>query len=332
MLKGTIQRSADLLRVLTNLYVPKNDDDRFPELKELCETIKTMLNTDYLDRGFALKMSFCEVPDGLYASLGETGVMQVFHVLLQNCHESFSGVNDRSQEVCIVSEYLEDTIKFSISDNGSGIPQSHLPKIFDLFFTTKGSLGGQIVGNKRTERGLGLSLLEGLLRDCGGSIKVESLEGQGTSVTLYIPVGTSSALLGEGELSITEEGRSLNEPLNIVLFHDQPMDSQILLRFLELQGQSVEVVCNLEDLKQHNFCDVLFLNHSCLNECQMAAAQMTTQVPDAFEVVYFVNGTEDSLLPSKEGKTWKVMKKPLNFAYLTRLLNRIRYSPVFSRY
>lgn len=67
---------------------------------------------------------------------------------------------------------------FRIQDTGFGIPEENLSKIFDPFFTTKDPGKGA---------GLGLSICHGILQRLGGSIRVDSKAGQGTTVTVVLP-------------------------------------------------------------------------------------------------------------------------------------------------
>lgn len=65
----------------------------------------------------------------------------------------------------------------AVSDTGTGIDPDDLPHIFRPFFSTK--KGGGM--------GLGLSICESIIKNHGGSIEVESTQGQGTTFFVYLP-------------------------------------------------------------------------------------------------------------------------------------------------
>jgi two-component system cell cycle sensor histidine kinase/response regulator CckA len=65
-----------------------------------------------------------------------------------------------------------------ITDTGCGIPADILPRIFDPFFTTRRGAGGT---------GLGLSMVQGIIRQSGGYLSVRSTQGAGTSFTITLP-------------------------------------------------------------------------------------------------------------------------------------------------
>jgi PAS domain S-box-containing protein len=71
-----------------------------------------------------------------------------------------------------------DFVVISIADSGIGIDASVLPRIFEPFFTTKAFGQGT---------GLGLSQVYGLLKRLGGSVRVDSALGRGTTVSLFLP-------------------------------------------------------------------------------------------------------------------------------------------------
>jgi signal transduction histidine kinase len=75
-----------------------------------------------------------------------------------------------------------------VSDNGSGIPDAILPKVFEPLFTTKPVGKGT---------GLGLSIIRDIVRGhFGGEVQIQTQVGEGTTFTLFLPMGTTAARAG----------------------------------------------------------------------------------------------------------------------------------------
>lgn len=79
------------------------------------------------------------------------------------------------------AEVPEDMIAIQVEDNGRGIPREKVDSIFEPFFTTK--KGGT---------GLGLCVVQRIVSNHGGVVKVDSVEGRGTIFTLYLPIRRGS--------------------------------------------------------------------------------------------------------------------------------------------
>jgi PAS domain S-box-containing protein len=120
-------------------------------------------------------------------------------------------------------------VRISVSDTGSGIPQSVRDKIFEPFFTTKGPEKGT---------GLGLATVMGIVRGHGGFLLLESAEGRGTAFQIFIPAASSlSAAPMELSSIATTELRGHGE--TILLVEDEPTVLKLMQRSLERAGYHV---------------------------------------------------------------------------------------------
>ena len=81
--------------------------------------------------------------------------------------------------VSVSTKRINDKVEIKVSDNGNGIPQNIVDKIFQPFFTTKPTGQGT---------GLGLSLSYDIIKVHGGEIKVETKEGEGSEFTIQLKV------------------------------------------------------------------------------------------------------------------------------------------------
>ncbi|GGJ83204.1 sensor histidine kinase [Pseudomonas matsuisoli] len=100
----------------------------------------------------------------------------------------FSPVNGTIEARIFVAE---DEVGFAICDQGPGIPEADQDRIFDMFYTAaRGDRGGQGTG-------LGLSICKGMVVAHGGQVSVMPASGQGTCITLHLPVDEQP--VGESE-------------------------------------------------------------------------------------------------------------------------------------
>ena len=80
---------------------------------------------------------------------------------------------------CIGTKKINNKVEIRVTDNGSGIQQKVIDKIFQPFFTTKPTGQGT---------GLGLSLSYDIVKAQGGEIKVESKEGEKSEFVIQLPM------------------------------------------------------------------------------------------------------------------------------------------------
>ena len=126
-------------------------------------------------------------------------IQELLHILVENARESCHDQQQCEIHLTISTATAEsiapshrfpigwtpqhtDFARLQITDNGSGIAQEHLERIFDPFFS-----------NKFLGRGMGLSLVQGILRAHEGCVTVTSTPGEGTSINVYLPLANEDA-------------------------------------------------------------------------------------------------------------------------------------------
>jgi signal transduction histidine kinase len=91
-------------------------------------------------------------------------------------------------QVCVRLEAAGGSAHITVADSGIGIPQDALPHLFQEFFRASNAKALEETGT-----GLGLSIVQDLVHRYGGGIDVNSVEGQGTTFTLTLPLATTPA-------------------------------------------------------------------------------------------------------------------------------------------
>lgn len=122
----------------------------------------------------------------------------------------------------------------SVSDDGTGMSEDVLERVFEPFFTTKAVGKGT---------GLGLSQVYGFARQSGGGVEIDSREGEGTRVSLYLPLveavqkrKTTRAAPRDSEPDVDIRGRE------VLLVEDDEAVASVAIDVLESLGLEVEHV------------------------------------------------------------------------------------------
>jgi signal transduction histidine kinase len=122
-------------------------------------------------------------------SIGNINIIpqDIGRVVLNLINNAFYAVDEKKKQmgdgyepfVSVSTKKEKNKIEIKIKDNGNGIPQKVLDKIFQPFFTTKPTGQGT---------GLGLSLSYDIVKAHGGALKVETKEGEGTEFVIQLPL------------------------------------------------------------------------------------------------------------------------------------------------
>jgi signal transduction histidine kinase len=150
------------------------------QVQSVVDEVLTVLAREPRKDGIALRV---QVEPGLAVRGDAVQLEQVMLNLLINARQAMLG---RGGSLTIKAGTVDETkeAKIQIIDTGCGIPEKLLPRIFQPFFTTKGTARP---GEQRGT-GLGLAICKEIVGRHNGRIGVESRAGEGTTFTLYFPL------------------------------------------------------------------------------------------------------------------------------------------------
>lgn len=183
------KRMAAIIRDFTGVAARETSDQRQTvhlerELDQALAAVTAGLSTSDLtvERQYAGDTVVSALPDQL---------RQAFTNLLMNAVQAMKGKGTLRLSTVVA----ETSVVTTIADSGPGIPKQHLSKIFDPFFTTKDQGEGS---------GLGLTVARRIIRKFGGDIRLESVEGAGTSCMVTLPVLSSTSSSKEAPWTASE--------------------------------------------------------------------------------------------------------------------------------
>ncbi len=172
--KMKIQASERVIKITQSLKdFARLDMKEFQEadINELIENVLTLLNHKFKNRISVIR-SFEEIPR---IPCYSNQLTQTFMNIITNASEA---IKDKGT-ITIQTTREKDSILIRISDNGVGIEEENLAKIFNPGFTTKGVGVGT---------GLGLSISYRIIKAHKGAIEVRSKVGKGTDFILTLPI------------------------------------------------------------------------------------------------------------------------------------------------
>ena len=144
------------------------------DLKELVEEITTLVDQKTRYANVEIETVFDQNLPPLWASATE--LQQVLLNLLNN---SVDAMTSNGGIIKISTQASDGRITLTVADNGIGIAEANLARIFDPFYTTKPVGQGT---------GLGLSICYGIIKKLGGDIQVQSAKGRGTTFNIIFPI------------------------------------------------------------------------------------------------------------------------------------------------
>ncbi len=186
---SSVERCATITRQLLNFARNILVSVQKVNLRQIVDDV---LEFQAKEAGYRSITIVVDIPEEIPEFVSDRGKLQQIFINLVN--NAFAAMQDggRLEIHCHLGNDGK-TLVTAVSDNGCGIPQENIEKIFEPLFTTKSGSGGT---------GLGLSITYGLVKEIGGTIDIESAVGKGTTFVISLPL-EYHAKKGEVDARIT---------------------------------------------------------------------------------------------------------------------------------
>jgi PAS domain S-box-containing protein len=187
-------RARDIIRQLLSFARKKDQEKTNADIRPLIkEGVKMLRST--IPSGIEFKIDIPDDKDFPLVNVDATQIHQVLINLCTNACHAMAAMDTGTLRIGISAFELDDptpvhngladgpSIRIRVQDTGTGIQPENLERIFEPYFTTKGPLEGT---------GLGLSVVQGIVKSHGGIIRCSSEPGKGTTFDVYLPVASNN--------------------------------------------------------------------------------------------------------------------------------------------
>ena len=241
------KRGAALTSQLLSFARRQRVNPQAISVEERIAEVREVLNSG-LGRGFSLALDIA--PDVWPITVDTSEFEMALVNLVINARDAMAkgGVVTIKAENIYSKDPNGPYVAISVKDTGSGIPPDVINRVFDPFFTTKPVGKGT---------GLGLSQVHGFAHQAGGSIKILSNLGEGTTVTMSFPRAKAQPEQGsasEGNMLASRSG-------TVLLVEDNPDVAGASSELLQQLGYTVRWVADARSALQeieHNGIDIVF--------------------------------------------------------------------------
>ena len=169
--KGEVKRLDLIITQFLSAIRPTKPDMEKLDLKELVDVTLNFMKNEIEDRSISVHAEWPEVIPDIFGDSNQ--LKQAVYNLIKNASQAMPE-GGRINIICTVDE---DNLKLSISDTGCGISAKDMGNIFEPYFT-----------RKQTGTGLGLMIVERIVREHGAELAVESEPGKGTVFIISFPL------------------------------------------------------------------------------------------------------------------------------------------------
>jgi len=174
MIETETKRCGEIVKGLLDFSKKDQEDFEPKQLHEILRETYDLMSHPTKIANISFKTDFNAKSDLIYCSPNQ--IKQACIALIVNASEA---VTENGEIILRTSNPDHESIKLDIVDNGIGISTEDIPHIFEPFFSTKQQVHGI---------GLGLPIVHGIINSHKGKIQVKSETGQGTTISITLPL------------------------------------------------------------------------------------------------------------------------------------------------
>jgi len=216
-MNGLIQRAAELIRHLLTFSRQQPTVKRQIHLRKLLEDTLPLIRPA-VPRGISININIKS--PGLSVIADPIHLQQAVFELATNARDAINASEKNgSGEIAIELEASDGLAAIRVRDNGSGMDDEMIKRCAEPFFTTRAVGQGT---------GLGLSSTHSYIEQIGGAMEIESVRGEGTIISLLIPVAEPAP-------------QPMGPPMKLLLADDDPDVRESLADILRANGHQVHV-------------------------------------------------------------------------------------------
>lgn len=165
------RRLDEILKSFLQAIRPTNPKREKAKLHTILEATLKGLSSELLERNTQVSLDLTSNEPIL--SLDKSQIHQALYNLIRNAAQALPASGGKINISSIANAY---ELQLSINDNGEGISSEKMSALFEPFQSTK-----------QSGSGLGLLIVRRIIREHGGELEIESEQGKGTTVTLFLP-------------------------------------------------------------------------------------------------------------------------------------------------
>jgi signal transduction histidine kinase len=230
VIRQEAERAAIIVRNLLSFARRQEGERSRQSLGPLIESVLALMRMELMAlRVDAALQVDADAPD---VEVNTNQIKQVFVNLLTNAAQAIAGTRRPGRVWITVKKWL-DGVAVTVADDGPGMGEELAQRAFEPFYTTKPEGEGT---------GLGLSICQGIVREHGGRITLDSSPGAGATFTVELPSAGRGARPAAGAAAPVAV-----QPLRVLVVDDEPHIRYYMRATLESWGHTVHVAGDGED-------------------------------------------------------------------------------------